>query len=46
MKTYMTAGTALLMTTGIAAAGGIDRSNQFLGPLFEEGGDSGSYGQV
>ncbi|SLN15585.1 OmpP1/FadL family transporter [Pseudooctadecabacter jejudonensis] len=45
MKTYMTAGAALLLTTTAAVAGGIDRSGQFLGPLFEEGGETGSYFQ-
>ncbi len=37
MKTYMTAGAALLMTTGIAAAGGLDRSGQGIGVIFEDG---------
>jgi len=45
MKTYFTAGAALLLTTTVASAGGIDRSNQFLGPLFEDGGETGSYFQ-
>ena len=46
MNKYMTAGAALLMTTSIATAGGIDRSGQFFGPLFEEGGESGNYVQL
>ncbi len=45
MNKYMTAGAALLLTTTAATAGGIDRSGQFLGPLFEEGGETGSYFQ-
>ncbi|MEL6958025.1 MAG: hypothetical protein AAGL89_03610 [Pseudomonadota bacterium] len=45
MKTFATAGAALLMTTAMATAGGIDRSGQFLGPIFEEGGESGTYFQ-
>jgi hypothetical protein len=42
MKTYKTAGAALLLTTTIATAGGIDRSGQFMGVIFEEGGNTGS----
>lgn len=37
MKTIMTAGAALLMTTTIAAAAGLDRSGQPIGIIFEEG---------
>ena len=37
MKTYMTAGAALLLTTSIATAGGLDRSGQSIGIIFEEG---------
>ena len=37
MKTIMTAGAALLMTTSIAAAGGLDRSGQPIGVIFEDG---------
>lgn len=37
MKTFMTAGAALLMSTTIAAAGGLDRSGQGIGIIFEEG---------
>ncbi len=37
MKTYMTAGAALLMTTTIAAAGGLDRSGQGITAIFEDG---------
>lgn len=43
MKTLMTATAALLAGTTLVSAGGIDRSGQFLGPLFESGGDTGSY---
>jgi len=46
MMKYMTAGAALLLTTTAATAGGIDRSSQFLGPLFEEGGETGSHVQL
>ena len=42
MKTYKTAGAALLLTATIATAGGIDRSGQFMGVIFEEGGNTGS----
>lgn len=37
MKTYMTAGAALLLTTSIAMAGGLDRSGQSIGAIFEDG---------
>ena len=37
MKRFMTAGAALLMTTSIAAAGGLDRSGQSIGAIFEDG---------
>lgn len=37
MKTIMTAGAALLMTTTMATAGGLDRSGQGIGVIFEEG---------
>lgn len=37
MKTIITAGAALLMTTSIAAAGGLDRSGQGIGVIFEAG---------
>ncbi|HCP80394.1 MAG TPA: transporter, partial [Octadecabacter sp.] len=37
MKKFMTAGAALLMTTSIAAAGGLDRSGQGIGVIFEDG---------
>ncbi|CUH59522.1 outer membrane protein transport protein [Thalassobacter stenotrophicus] len=39
---------AALLTTATATsalAGGIDRSGQFLGPLFQDGGETGSYFQ-
>ena len=37
MKNVMTAGAALLLTTSLAHAGGLDRSGQPVGVLFEEG---------
>ena len=37
MKNVMTAGAALLLTTSIASAGGLDRSGQPIGLIFEEG---------
>lgn len=37
MKNVMTAGAALLLTTSIASAGGLDRSGQGVGVLFEDG---------
>lgn len=37
MMKYMTAGAALLMTTTIATAGGLDRSGQSIGVIFEDG---------
>lgn len=37
MKNGMTAGAALLLTTTIANAGGLDRSGQSVGIIFEEG---------
>ncbi|SMX31303.1 OmpP1/FadL family transporter [Octadecabacter ascidiaceicola] len=37
MKKFMTAGAALLMTTSIATAGGLDRSGQGIGVIFEDG---------
>lgn len=37
MNKIMTAGAALLMTTSIAAAGGLDRSGQSVGVIFEDG---------
>lgn len=43
MNKFTTATAALLATTTMASAGGIDRSGQFLGPLFESGGDTGAY---
>ncbi len=38
MKKFMTAGAALLLTTTAATAGGLDRSGQGIGALFEDGG--------
>lgn len=37
MMKYMTAGAALLMTTTTATAGGLDRSGQSIGAIFEDG---------
>lgn len=37
MKKFTTAGAALLMTTSIATAGGLDRSGQGIGVIFEDG---------
>ena len=37
MKKTLTAGAALLLTTSIATAGGLDRSGQGIGFIFEEG---------
>ena len=37
MKNVLTAGAALLLTTSIASAGGLDRSGQPVGLIFEEG---------
>lgn len=36
-------GLTTALTSSSATAGGIDRSSQFLEPLFEEGGESGSF---
>eukprot|EP01013_Petalomonas_cantuscygni_P003342 TRINITY_DN13513_c0_g1_i1.p1 TRINITY_DN13513_c0_g1~~TRINITY_DN13513_c0_g1_i1.p1 ORF type:complete len:349 (+),score=46.16 TRINITY_DN13513_c0_g1_i1:101-1147(+) len=46
MRHFLAATAALLTTTTLATAGGIDRSGQFIGPLFEEGGETGSYMQL
>ena len=43
MKKFMTAGAALLMTTSIANAGGLDRSGQGIGVIFEDTGATGAY---
>ena len=37
MKNTLTVGAALLLTTFLAFAGGIDRSGQGIGAIFEEG---------
>ncbi|MBU2993332.1 transporter [Octadecabacter sp. 1_MG-2023] len=37
MKQFVTAGAALLLTTSIATAGGLDRSGQGIGVIFEDG---------
>ncbi len=37
MNKFLTAGAALLMTTTIASAGGLDRSGQGVGVIFEDG---------
>jgi len=47
MKNVLTAGAALLLTTSIASAGGLDRSGQGIGVIFEEGNHVElSFGQV
>lgn len=46
MKTLTTGMVALAMTAGTASAGGIDRSGQFLSPLFQDGGETGAYMQL
>lgn len=46
MKRILGAAAVTAASTSLAMAGGIDRSSQFLGPLFEEGGASGSYAQL
>ncbi|MBT8412136.1 MAG: transporter, partial [Octadecabacter sp.] len=47
MKNFLTAGAALLLTTGIATAGGLDRSGQGIGIIFEDGDYAElSYGSV
>lgn len=43
MKHFTTSASVLLATTSLAFAGGVDRSGQFLGPLFEKGGETGSH---
>lgn len=43
MKTYLSAGAALLLTTSMAHAVGLDRSNQNIGVIFEDTGATGSY---
>lgn len=45
MKKALSVAALLAASTGIAQAGGIDRSGQFLRPLFEEGGETGSYAE-
>lgn len=45
MKRVLTTAAALSLGATAATAGGIDRSGQFLGFLFEEGGDTGGYVQ-
>lgn len=47
MKNVLTAGAALLLTTSIASAGGLDRSGQGIGVIFEDGNYVElSFGQV
>ena len=43
MKHLALTATAIALTTTSAFAGAIDRSGQFLGPLFQEGGETGQY---
>ena len=46
MNRITTAAAMLAASTSLASAGGVDRSAQFLGPLFEDGGATGSYAQL
>ena len=46
MKNTLTAGAALLLTTSMVQAVGLDRSGQPIGIIFEEGGASGSYAEL
>ena len=46
MKKITAAAAALLTSTALAHAGGIDRSGQSISPLFEEGGENGGYAQL
>ncbi|MCY4334416.1 MAG: hypothetical protein OXC60_07050 [Litoreibacter sp.] len=43
MKRLTTATAIIAMSSAGALAGGIDRTGQFLGPLFEKGGETGQY---
>ncbi len=43
MNKFFTAGACLLMTTSMAGAVGLDRSNQNIGVIFEDTGATGSY---
>ena len=43
MKHLALTATAIALTTTTAFAGAIDRSGQFLGPLFQDGGETGQY---
>ncbi|MDX8352023.1 OmpP1/FadL family transporter [Cognatiyoonia sp. IB215182] len=45
MKQALTAGAALLLTTSLAHAVGLDRSGQPIGIIFEEGGETGAYAE-
>ncbi|WP_415920710.1 OmpP1/FadL family transporter [Tateyamaria sp. SN6-1] len=45
MKTRALAAAAVAASAVTAQAGGIDRSSQFISPIFEEGGETGSYVQ-
>ncbi|MEM9786840.1 MAG: outer membrane protein transport protein [Pseudomonadota bacterium] len=46
MKQALTAGAALLLTTSLAHAVGLDRSGQPIGIIFEEGGATGAYAEL
>jgi len=46
MKHIATTATAIALTTTSAFAGAIDRSGQFLDPLFQKGGETGQYVQL
>lgn len=45
---HMSAGAIVVFaaSTGVSFAGGVDRSGQFLGPLFEDGGETGSFARI
>lgn len=46
MKKTLTAGAALLLSTSLAHAVGLDRSGQPIGIIFEDGGATGSYAEL
>ena len=45
MKRFTTAASILALSSTAAFAGAIDRSGQFLGPLFQDGGETGQYAE-
>ncbi len=46
MKNVLTAGAALLLSTSLAHAVGLDRSGQPIGIIFEDGGKTGAYAEL